>query len=103
MSLFPRNKQGSTALDILQRMNTNPAAATLLQQLQEEELEQAEMAGMNSFQKALHTLKLVASDALRDLGWKVTLIVFILIIIIAWQFAVYLHGQSPLHTKSFHD
>ena len=96
-----RNHQGSTPLDLLQRMHTDSVGAvTLLQQLQEDEQRRNNVARVGIVDRLVHSFRWLVNDVLRDLGWKTALIVVAILLIVAWQVTVYLHGQSPFHSKT---
>ena len=80
-------------------MNADTAAIAMLQHLEEDEQRRLTLNGMGTFAKLAYGLKWMTGDVVRDLGWKLTLIAVILICVIAWQVTVYLHGQSPFHSK----
>jgi len=93
-----RNKQGSTPLDILKRMHADRGVTALLQHLQEEELRRT--GGMaTAWERLSRSLRWTFRDVVRELGWKVTLFVVVVICFAAWQLTVYLHGKSPFYHK----
>lgn len=93
-----RNKQGSSPLDILKRMHADPGVTTLLQHLQEEELGRTEDA-TTAWERFSQLLRWAFRDVVRELGWRVTLLVVAVLCLAAWQLTVYLHGKSPFYQK----
>ena len=102
LGLVYRNKQGSTPLDILKRMQVDSSTTTLLQHLQEEE--QRRVGGVatgRAWEKLPRSLRWIFRDVTRELGWRVMLLVAIILCFVAWQLTVYLHGQSPFYPKAY--
>ena len=97
-----RNKQGSTPLDILKRMQVDSSTTALLQHLQEEERRRVEgVATAGAWEKLPRSLRWIFRDVARELGWRVMLLVVIILCFVAWQLTVYLHGQSPFYPKAY--
>ena len=80
-------------------VDADAAAVAMLRQLEEDEQRRLALNGMGTVAKLAYGLKWMTGDVIRDLGWKLALFVVILICVIAWQVTVYLHGQSPFHSK----
>ena len=83
-----RNDQGSTPCDILERLQVNPAVIGSLKAL-ESPLNMKR--GLLQHMSARRLLDAIVDD----LGWKAVVFVLIVIAVIAWQIAVYMHGGSP--------
>lgn len=93
--MCPRNQQGSTPLDVQRRMNAQPQTVSLLQRLQEDERRRKEAARLGSGRRLLLRLRWLASDVTSDMGWKVVMVIVVVLFVLAWQLTVSLHGQSP--------
>ena len=83
-----KNDQGSTPCDILERLQVNPAVIGSLKAL-ESPLNMKR--GLLQHMSARRLLDAIVDD----LGWKAVVFVLIVIAVIAWQIAVYMHGGSP--------
>lgn len=87
---FAKNDQGSTPCDILERLKVNPAVIGHLRTFQP----------FRGNQGLAHNAKQLLGAMFDDLGWKAVVFVLIVISVVAWQMAVYLHGSPFVKQRS---
>ena len=98
-SLFS-NKAGRTALECAQERNASTDLLKTLHQLELKERRLSRVKDYGRLTKTVYRLKWFIGDIIQHIGWKATILVVIVIVIIAWTLTVYIHGVNPLFTKT---
>ena len=87
-------------MESAQLRNSSTDLLNTLRQLQLRETRLSRVKDYRRLTKTVYNLKWFIGDIIQHIGWKATVLVVILMLIIAWTLTVYIHGVNPLYTKT---